>query len=350
MNNKKIVYLVNLLTNEVEGKENELMDIYKRAVEADEDYVHLIDVLSSYVFYRGEGKLLLEEGNTLLKEIMEKPHEGIDTLRKMRQLTQKIEAESNYFDTVIRRPNPALDQISVLNKAKLRSYNSALDGIASSIMFILLMTEGYLGIKTLFYADDYTMQDRLNAINNDFLVKLLRSKRMPSVWAIKRRFLKSEYSFTDIEYVLTGMGYDEFCSLRRQVKMKRINANVYMNGSAFRENAFEIPIYIGIGRIISEEPSKCLPMIKGGVMTDFDYPALSLYKSPIPVMDEMLKRATGGSMYVLEPERVVDLMNQWESGYNINRRRAERRCLLCGNYLDRGLACPSHFVFTRGGR
>ena len=210
MNNKKIVYLVNLLVNEAEGKETELKEIYRKAVESDEDYLDLKTVLDSYVFYEGEGRLLLEEGRRLAQKLMDDPQNGIDTLRKMKQLSKKIVEEGNYFDSLMKRADPHLDQVAVHPKEKLDCYHRAIDCIASAVAFIMMMEEGAVGVKTVYYSTQYTIQEKLNAINNDFLVKLLRTRVMAGCWVIKRRFIKSRHSFTDMEYYISGITYEEY--------------------------------------------------------------------------------------------------------------------------------------------
>ena len=347
MNNKKIVYLVNLLVNESQGRENELKEIYIKAVMSDEDYLDLKAVLDSYVFYEGEGRLLLEEGRKLSNNLMEDPQNGIDTLRKMKQLSKKIVDEGEYFDTLMRRADPHLDQVAVHPKERLDAYHRAIDCIASSAAFIMMMEEGYIGVKTVYYSPEYTIQEKLNALNNDFLVKLLRTRYMADCWVIKRRFIKSRHSFTDSEYYISGISYDEYMDIKKHMLIQRVNANVYINKSAFIGFDFEVPIYIGIGNLISEKPTECMPMIEGGVITDISYPSPSFYTEPLPVIDVALRKVTNNSMYVLSPEVAVDLMNQWESGYNINQRLRNHRCIICGDLLNRGMVCIRHFDYRR---
>lgn len=345
MNNKKIIYLVNLLANEAEGREHELKEIYKKAVESDENYLDLKAILDSYVFYEGEGRLLLEEGKKLAKNLMEDPQNGIDTLRKMSQLSKKIVEEGDYFDTLMRRADPHLDQVAVHPKERLDAYHRAIDCIASSAAFIMMMEEGSIGVKTVYYSPSYTIQEKLNALNNDFLVKLLRPRVMADCWVIKRRFISSRHSFTDMEYYISGISYEEYEDIKIHSLVQRVNANVYINKAAFTGYDFEVPIYIGVGNLISEKPTECLPMIEGGVLTDISFPNPEFYTDPLPVIDVALRKVTGNRMYILKPEVAVDLMNQWEAGYNIQQRLRSGRCILCGDLLNRGIVCIRHFDY-----
>ena len=345
MNNKKIMYLVNLLANEADDKKKELKEIYEKAAKSDSNYTDLSAVMESYLFYEGEGRLLLEEGRKLQKELMENPQKGIDTLRRMEQLSNKIVEEGEYFDTLMRRADPHLDQVAVLPKEKLRGYCDALDCIASSAAFIMMMEEGMLGVKTVYYSLDYTIQERLNAINNDFLEKLLRPRKMAECWVIKRRLNKSRYGFTDIEYYISGISYEEYCDIKKHMLMQRLNANLYVNTASFNGMDYEVPLYIGVGNLISEKPTECLPMINGGVLTGVSYPNMDFYHEPLPVLNTALRKVTGNRMYILSPRVAVDIMNQWEAGYNIYKRRLDRRCILCGDILDKGLVCVRHFNY-----
>ena len=335
--------LIDLLANATEGKEEQLRKIYQKAVESDERYIDLLNTLNDHQFYPGVGASLRDEGLGLLQGIMKDPQNAVAILDNMESLAQRIRQVSDQNDRLLRLPNSQSEPITVLSREMLNAHWAVLKDIASCVTFIMMLEGGMQAVETLRYSETESLQELMNTVNLDFLQKLLRTRPTEGMWAISRKGVTKPFSFTTTQYSLKGITFETYCQLIRQEGMRSINANLYIDENAYANGRFETPIYVGWGNLISERPTKCIPMLSGSVITELVLPHHSFYDQKLPVLDKALKLAVKGSRYVLKPEAAVTLMNEWEAGYVIRERRGAHKCLFCGDYVDRFMVCRRHF-------
>ena len=73
MDSRKVLYFLGLLNRETSGQEDEIAQIYKRALDENDDVNSLRMLLNDYTYYREIGNALSKNGEYMLDKIYATP-------------------------------------------------------------------------------------------------------------------------------------------------------------------------------------------------------------------------------------------------------------------------------------
>lgn len=116
MDSKKVLYFLGLLNRETSGHEDEIAEIYTRALDENDDITRLKMLLHDYSFYREIGNALYKNGEEMLDKIYAMPSNALDILHQLKQAYESIDNEVRVCNELMHSPLPFSETITVLKK------------------------------------------------------------------------------------------------------------------------------------------------------------------------------------------------------------------------------------------
>ncbi|MCL2672277.1 MAG: hypothetical protein FWF10_09635 [Clostridiales bacterium] len=348
MNSLKVLYLINLLRNETSGKEKILAQLYENALDDNPDFRELRALLEENEFYFETGKALHRNGQNLLNAAMEQPADVFNILRAIRQAHEKIRHEAQACKRLLDEPGAFVEPITVVEKKHIPNYLKMLETLAASCAYLIAVYDGTQNLKRLTWAERAGFTERVHAVNLVFLPALCQINQIPRAWLITRKELGGKNLLGGTCFSISYLPYNHIKVLTSGLRTERLTPHFFLNMRAAETGESDVPYCWGVGNVVSPGPNDGLRLLQGQTFT----------KPPMPTREYLLKAPTnplrcimdlaGQRPFCVSPEDLVALMNYWQMGYEIHRRRQNRLCMFCGKPLPSGrMACPSHFSIER---
>ena len=345
MDSKKVLYFLELLNRETSGHADEIAEIYKRALDENDDVIRLKMLLNDYAYYREIGGALQKNGDEILNKIYSMPSKALDILPQLKHAHEAIDNEIRACNELMYSPLPVSDSITVLKNSDTYAFMRALKMIASTSVYLMMLYAGLEPIKNLTWEDSAGIQEMIYAVNTKFLPSLCRVRRPNYGWIIRRKKLGGRALFGGDSYYLN---YENIRSIKvhcSTLHKEPIGTHAFLNIDAYESGAYDVPFCWGIGNIVSISPDKALFILQKSVETKIRSPLTSELRRKMPTPFECVKRLSDGAMFCITPDELLLSMNRWQTGHEIEERKRTHNCLFCGKHVDGNrLVCPSHFT------
>lgn len=348
MNTKSVLYLIELLKKNTLGEEEALKDIYLKAVSDSDEYLELINNLENNLFFGVTGKSIQEEGNRYVKEVRQNPDNVMELMKEIQQFNELVESDIKKGKSRIEYPGSFLEEINIVEKNKIEIYDLFFSQLASVITYIIAMEEGFEGLNNLFWKADSGLTNKIHSINNTFLPKLLSIDNSLQPWAIYKVLNKNDIKFCPYEYQLKYISSEQYEELINRSDYKLVMPMKYGNARVFGEDVVDVPIYCGKGNFVSSNPLEAIDLLHLGVVTKPKNPNSSMTYNKAPFIDVLIKTISYKSACIFSPQSITSVLNQWDNSLYIQKNINNHKCLLCGEPLNYGTVCQSHFSFRRG--
>lgn len=341
----KVLYFLNLLNRQTSGHSREIADIYKRALDENDNINHLKFVLNNYVYYREIGNTLYKNGERMLEEIYNNPSKALKILPLLKQQNESIDKAARVSNTLMHSSFPFFEDVSVLAKKDVPAYASALRSIANTSTYLMAVYGGLDAIKDLVWNDDVGIQEMIYAVNTKFLPIFCKVKEPNSSWVITRGHLGGKALFGGDYYYLSYVNTKRLEKTVSELNKEHISTHAFLNVDAYETKQYDVPLFWGIGNIVSVAPEEATVLLKSNVVTKLRSPQMLELSIEAPSPVECARRLSDGKMFCITPDELVLSMNRWQVGYEIEKRKRMHNCLFCGRYVGSGsLICRTHFT------
>lgn len=345
MDSKKVLYFLEILNRETSGHSDEIADIYKRALDENDDILRLKTLLNDYTYYREIGNALYKRGEEMLDKVYSMPSKALDILPQLRQAHESIENEVRVCNELMQSPLPFAETITVLKKKDTIAYMSALQMIASTSVYLMMLYAGLNPIKNLTWDDTVGIQEMIYAVNTKFLPALCGVRRPNYSWIIRKKHLGGRALFGGDCFYLNYENTRSVEVLCGALHKEPIGTHAYLNIDAYETGECDVPFCWGIGNIVSASPSNALLYLQNSIATKLRAPQGDELRRRMPTPFECVKQLSDGAMFCITPDDLLLAMNQWYVGREIETRKRTHNCLFCGKHVDGNkLVCSSHFA------
>lgn len=345
MDSRKVLYFLGLLNRETTGHADEIAEIYKRALDENEDVTRLKMLLNDYTYYREIGNALYKNGEDMLDRIYNMPSKALDILPQLKQAYESIDNEVRICNELMHSPLPFSEIVTVLKKKDIVAYMSALKMIASTSVYLMLLYAGLEPIKNLTWDDAVGIQEMIYAVNTKFLPSLCSVRRPNYSWVIRRKKLGGRALFAGDSYYLNYENTSSVEVLCSALHKEPIGTHAFLNIDAYESGECDVPFCWGIGNIVSASPDTAILFLQNSVATRMRSPQTSELRRKMPTPFECVKQLSDGALFCITPDELLLSMNQWQVGHEIEERKRTHNCLFCGKHVDvNRLVCLSHFT------
>lgn len=345
MDSKKVLYFLGLLNRETSGHADEIAEIYKRALDEDDDVIRLKMLLNDYTYYRGIGNALYKNGEEMLDMLYGEPAKALDILPQLKQTNESIDNEVKVCNELMHSPLPFSEIITVLKKKDTIAYMNTLKMIASTCVYLMTLYSGLEPIKNLTWEDTVGIQEMIHAVNTKFLPALCNVRRPNYSWIIRRKRLGGRALFGGDSYYLSYENTRNIDVLCSALHKEPIGTHAYLNIDAYESGECDVPYCWGIGNIVSALPDTAILFLQNSVATKLRSPQPDELQKKMPTPFECVKQLSDGAMFCITPDELLRSMNQWQVGHEIEERKRTNNCLFCGKHVDGNkLVCSSHFT------
>ena len=348
MDHTDVIYLTNFIKNEVDGREDKLKSIYVSAVRDSDSYKSLDHIRKELVFFdNGVGGALFRESNDLMRRVFDEPEKGQELLNRMKNLAKDIRQEETRSVKVLESlgtNGDLMQSVGVLRKEVNDRYGEMLNVLASSMVYVLLVTGGTADINGLRWNDDNSLNVKLNLLNNEILPRIAGSASHVYLWKITRVQDDKSIRFCDYRYKLEYISYEEYRMCCTQ--MRRLSDNIYVNESMSVSESPGI-VYAGMGNVVGCSSSDCIHRLSQGVLVKDDYFGAVTEEVAVNCRDNLITAVpelmSEGKMFVISPSKACDMLNQYINAREIHNRKTRGQCLICKKHITSGLVCRGHF-------
>lgn len=348
MDTKRVLYLINMLKDGSVDRQEQLAQLYDRALEESDEYQQLSGILNNYAFMGSSGAGIRDRGNELIYRMAEEPDNIVQIMKETEQLIELVRSEIKHNEKLISYPGAFTGDINIVPKTKLDAYNKFLNNIAAVCTYIIAVQNGNEGISGLYWSDNYNFSEKLTKINTSYIPALLQLDGIQNPWMIYRRPARSNYLFCPYEYVLRYITSGEFSKWTLADEYVEISPFLYGSPRRAANIDLGIPIYLGIGNIVSTSPLDSLRLLATGVGAKISHPNEKHFVKKVPYIMTMVSQLTSGVPCIVSPEEIVSTMNQWDAGYTINDNIRNHKCLICGEkLLGNDQICRIHLKMRR---
>lgn len=345
MDSRKVLYFLGLLNRETTGHADEIAEIYKRALDENEDVTRLKMLLNDYTYYREIGNALYKNGEDMLDRIYNMPSKALDILPQLKQAYESIDNEVRICNELMHSPLPFSETVTVLKKKDIVAYMSALKMIASTSVYLMLLYAGLEPIKNLTWDDAVGIQEMIYAVNTKFIPSLCSVRRPNYSWVIRRKKLGGRALFAGDSYYLNYENTSSVEVLCSALHKEPIGTHAFLNIDAYESGECDVPFCWGIGNIVSASPDTAILFLQNSVATRMRSPQTSELRRKMPTPFECVKQLSDGALFCITPDELLLSMNQWQVGHEIEERKRTHNCLFCGKHVDvNRLVCLSHFT------
>lgn len=345
MDSKQVLFFLSLLNDKTDGYADDLAEIYKRALDENDDVIRLKMLLNDYIYYRETGNALYKNGEKLLDRIYSTPSKALELLPQLKQAHESIENEVEICDALMRSPFPFSDAITVLRKKDTIAYMMALKAIASSCVYLMALYAGLEPIKHLTWDDTAGIQEMIYAINTKFLPALYRVKRPNYSWVIRKRRLGGRALFGGDNFYLRYESTRSVETLCHGLNKEPIGIHSFLNVDAYESGEDETPFCWGIGNILSVSPRDAIQLLQRDITDMVRSPRADELKRKMPTPLACIEQLADGTTFCITPDVLVLAMNRWQTGHEIEERKRTHNCLFCGKHTSGGkLVCSHHFT------
>lgn len=345
MHTNKVLFFLDFLTNQTQGCEEQLADLYNRALDENDNVQALKKLLNECIFYGEIGSSLHAEGVDILKEVYNTPNQALNRMLTVRQTYQRIENEVDLCSEMMKSPLPFSTTISVLKKKETNAYMTALKTIASTCVYLMMLYNGIDSIKNLTWDDRYGIQEMIYAVNTKYLPGLRNTQRPHFSWVIRKKKLGGRALFGGEAFYLSYENIQRVDVLCSALHKEPIGTHAFLNIDAYESNELDVPYCWGLGNIVSATPDNAISYLQQDIATGIRNPNWNDVRRKVPTPFECIKQLVGGNRFCICPDELVLIMNQWEMGHEIDKRKKTHNCLFCGKHISGNkMVCDSHFI------
>lgn len=345
MDSKKVLYFLEILNRETSGHSDEIAEIYKRALDENDDVIRLKMLLNDYTYYREMGNALYKNGEEMLDMIYAAPSKALDILPQLKQVHEFIDNEVRVCDGLMRSPLPFSETITVLKKKDTIAYMTALKMIANTSVYLMVLYAGLSPIKNLTWDDTAGIQEMIYAVNTKFLPALCEVRRPNYSWVIRKKQMGGKALFGGDCFYLNYENTSSVTVHCSALHKEPIGTHAFLNIDAYESGEYDVPFCWGIGNIVSVSPDNAILFLQNSVATKLRSPQGAELKRRMPAPFECVKQLSNGAMFCITPDELLLAMNQWQIGHEIEERKRTHNCLFCGKHVyGNKLVCSSHFT------
>lgn len=345
MDSKKVLYFLDLLNRETTGHSAEIASIYNRALNEDDDVMHLKRLLNEYSFYGEIGSSLVKNGSGLLEALLSDPSRAQEILPRIRQAHKSIDNEAGVCDKLMRSPLPFTESITVLKNKDTIDFMGALNMVANAAVYLMIVYEGIDSVRTLTWDDRVGIQEMIYAVNTKFIPALCDVKRPNYSWVIRRNRLGGKALFGGDAYYLSYESNSSVEAFSHMLYKEAMGTHAYLNIGAYESGEYNTPLCWGIGNIISARPDNATSFLQRDIASKLRSPNRVELQRKVPTPFECVRQLSDGKMFCITPDELVLAMNRWQVGHEIEMRRRNRVCLFCGRPVGKtDLVCRTHFT------
>lgn len=345
MNSERVLYFLGMLYRETSGHSDEIAELYKRALDENDDVTHLKSLLDENAFYREIGNNLYQDGNRLIEEIYTSPSKALEILPKLRLAGETIDQTVSMCSELMLSPMPFSDTITVLRKKNTIAYMSAMRTIASVCVYLMVLYKGMDAIKLLSWNDTVGIQEMLYAVNTKFLPQLCQIERPRYTWVIRRKHLGGKALFEGDFFQLSYENSREVEVLCSALHKERMGTHSFLNIRAYESGEYDVPFCWGVGNLVSVVPNQALSLLQSGATAKLRSPTVLELRRRMPTPIEVVRQLSSREVFCITPDELVLSMNRWQMGYEIEKRTHAHICLFCGKRVsDSQLVCSNHFI------
>ena len=345
MDTKKVLYFLNVLYHETSGREEELMRLYDRAISENDDVIRLSELLNGCEFYPEVGRAMHRNGCELINRLRSDPTRSLEILPELRQASETISNAVKICEELMCSPFPFSDTITVLKRKNISAYMAALKTIAGTCVYLLALYMGIDSVRSLTWNDGVGLREMIYAVNTKFLPALMRIQIPDQSWVIRKKHMGGRALFGGDCFYLSYESTGNVEMLCGSLHKEPISTHVFLNIDAYESGACDVPYCWGVGNLVSTGPDKALMLLSNDVVTGVRSPNLGELKRRVPSPFVCVRQLSDGALFCLTPDELLSAMNQWQTGHEIETRKATHHCLFCGKHIrGGGLVCPSHFT------
>lgn len=345
MDSKRVLYFLGILNKETSGHSDEIAQLYKRALDENDDVIRLKTLLNDYVYYREIGNAMYKNGSDLLEKLYLSPAASLEILPEIRQLHESIDNSVRVCDELMRSPVPFSETITVLRKKDTIAYMAALKMIASTCVYLITLYAGLNPIKNLTWEDRVGIQEMLYAVNTKFLPALCSVKRPNYSWVIRKKRMGGRALFGGDCFYLSYENTRSVEVLCSALHKEPIGTHAFLNVDAYESGTCDVPFCWGLGNVVSTSPNNALLLLQNNVATKLRSPRTEELIRKVPTPLECIKQLADGALFCITPDELLLALNQWQIGHEIEERKRTRNCLFCGKHVKDGrLVCFAHFT------
>ena len=345
MDTKRVLYLLDMLHRETTGHAEELAQLYKRALDENDDIQRLRLLLDEYAYYREIGSALCKNGNDLLGRVYASPTRALEILPEIRQAHESIDNTARLCSARMRSPFPFSETISVLRKKDTIAYMAALKMIAGTCVYLIALYAGTGPIQALTWDDRVGIQEMIYAVNTKFLPALCSVKRPNYSWVIRKKKMGGRALFGGDCFYLSYENTRSVEVLCSALHKEPIGTHAFLNIDAYESGACDVPFCWGLGNIVSVSPDHALLLLQNETAANIRAPRADELRRKVPTPFECIRQLTDGALFCVTPDALLLALNQWQVGHEITERKRTHTCLFCGRHLSGNtLVCPAHFT------
>lgn len=341
----EVLAFLQLLSRETQGHNKEMAFIFKKVLDADDAVVELKYLLNNCSFYGEIGGSIKRQSVDTLEKLYRDPFGAESYLEKLKRECIQIKDAADNSSALLASPLPYSEPLAVINKRDIEGFMTALRTIASVCVYLILSYKGAESIRNLTWNDEVSIQEKAYAVNTKFLPALMNTGRPAEYWAIYKMHSGGPALLdSDCYYIV----YPDRARIEAQFDTrgyKNLGELAYVHVDADSIEQDTAPVCWGIGNITSVRPENALTVLQKPIATGLRAPSPEELAMDMPGPGECLDILSGGNIYCITPEKMLTAMNQWKMGHEIESRKSQKLCLICGRRLyGRSYACASHFT------
>ena len=344
MDTRRILFFLRLLSKETTGCENEIAELYQKALDDNDEIRTLKSMIDNCNFYGEIGGSLKRRSLELLDKIRSNPVRSLEMLPQVKLMHESIAQEINVCDERMLSPEPVDDTVTVMYKDDTVAYMMALRRIAATCVYLILLYEGPEKSRHLTWYDDVGIREMVYAVGTKFLPLLCDTRKSDYYWVITKRRLGGKALFGGDGFFLSyekAKDIQPLCSILHQ---EPIGTHAFLNIDAYESDLNDVPYCWGIGNLTSITPNNSLNLLQQSITQKLRAPSYKELRRKMPVPTELTRLLSNGTEYCITPDDLLIAMNQWYVGHEIETRKQMHRCLFCGQHINgKSLVCPTHF-------
>lgn len=345
MDSRKVLSFLNMIRKEVTGHDDEFAELYQRALDENDEIVHLKDMLNAYNYYRSSGNVLFESGKRILDDIYSHIDEALEMIPEVKRIGESIDNEAMICEKLMKSPYPFDEEISMLRKKDTVAYLKAFKLIAGTCVYLLCLYSGASAINGLAWSDLAGIQEMIYSINHNYLPALCEVKADNRWWVIIKRRLGGGTLFGGDGFFLSYMDCSEIRTLFKIFRKEPFGTHAYLNLDAYERGELDVPFCWGRGNIVSSLPNTALSFLQNSVVTRLRSPGVNELKRKMPTPLQCISELSNNESFCISPDELVLAMNRWQMGHEIEMRKDNHKCLFCGaNISGKKLVCSVHFT------
>ncbi len=343
MNTTKVLELIYLLSRGSEGKEKELSELYRKALYENTEYRNLLETMKEIAVFGTEGRQYVQRAEELMDAAANDPKNILSTLEYMSKLCDEMERQAQESEGMMRQPLPVQEDLIAVRNSRKQVYDEVLESIGKMALYFICISENFRLFDHLNrWKTEYSVSQKFELLNREYLPVMLRAGKAIGAWEICKAENIKEIRFCDTVYYLRSISVEQYFERVKKREIHKLKENLYYDRGADLPGVWDVPVYMGLGNLISAEKERIMDMF-AGYRSDYKNPDRDFMERDKETLDQMLDRLCGGEEYIIHPLKAVFLLNQLEKGRSIVTRMREKKCLFCGKVMQiERYVCEEH--------